>query len=820
MKQLFAILTILLFINITLTGQVTPGGFELPSPSKPIDFDALMLGKIQEQVQSVSENAYWSQSHFYKVAGKTFLFCHTKGNGRKNMVIREVKNDGKLGRYLQEEDWVWDWEQTRFFTSGGNTYFFQHTKDSRTNNMQIRKVNSNGTLGAVIQSEDWAAFWGQIEFFHTEGKTFFYQHSGSLKENNVRIRSVGNDGKLGRVAHKENRSAYWSQTHFYSIGGKTYLFRHYNGSKGNASIFPVNKNGSLGKLVKAYDWTWYWEKTDFFTANGKLYFYQHTKDSKENNLRITEVKNDGSLGKLTHRENSSAYWAQNHFYIANGGTYLFRHSPPIKKGGTLVNKNNAIVLHITKDGKLSNPIQSLDYANNWSKIDIYDVDNQLFFYRHTNDTKTDNIQLFKIKGENVIENISFLFLNTFLMYNQLSDIAHDLCSTPFVENLIEKKVEKEVEKKLKKSRKPIPEYRAQKIGEEVKRRGYDIISLSEVWKPKFEDIIRNEINQFSSYDNIKDGLCESGGLITFFTGKYIRYKEEGFYNESGDDAMSMKGILFIELELGKGLPNMEVYSTHLNAGDYFTKFNQLIQLTTFFHENHNNKNIAILSGDFNIDADSKTKYTENELFPRGTIVGGAGNDHSVFSKGYWNELITDLAVGSCQLDKKLNECSDNNLPDYPYKDRFNYYTGEVIKELKKRDLSLYDVVTLLLDRNLGLKDLWKEKRTSKGYTNITHRPDLLDNICPSQSLFGDGMDVCANTNGGSEGANRIDYIFYKIPKNTNYNIELTAPWRTRMVHGQDGYNIPEPENGWSIQPFGYLSDHLGLETNIVITPKK
>ncbi|MDB4614292.1 hypothetical protein OAH18_01250 [bacterium] len=80
------------------------------------------------------------------------------------------------------------------------------------------------------------------------------------------------------------------------------------------------------------------------------------------------------------------------------------------------------------------------------------------------------------------------------------------------------------------------------------------------------------------------------------------YKFHEFKAETGIDAQAAKGVLRTEVEVGLSKGNVEIYQTHLQAGDGSTRLEQVEELCKFFKNTHEAKNVAIICGDFNINS--------------------------------------------------------------------------------------------------------------------------------------------------------------------------------------------------------------------------
>ena len=74
-----------------------------------------------------------------------------------------------------------------------------------------------------------------------------------------------------------------------------------------------------------------------------------------------------------------------------------------------------------------------------------------------------------------------------------------------------------------------------------------------------------------------------------------------FTRGTGIDAFAAKGVLYANLWRGPGINDyLDVFATHLNAGDSAIKFQQLQELISFVQSRHNPDTPTLILGDFNI----------------------------------------------------------------------------------------------------------------------------------------------------------------------------------------------------------------------------
>lgn len=198
--------------------------------------------------------------------------------------------------------------------------------------------------------------------------------------------------------------------------------------------------------------------------------------------------------------------------------------------------------------------------------------------------------------------------------------------------------------------KPEVNPRAREIGRAIDDSEYDIVALGEVFRRKQLTRITPEITGVSP-ENLRRGPLKSeirrpvpsgirrlawrrritsSGLVTVATSPRIVHSETVVFSNRGSalldaDAWSAKGVLMVELDLGVG--NVDLYSTHFFAGGGIpggarvivarwgtgviestradkadVKRSEIHDLVEFIGRTHTPENVAVVVGDFNINA--------------------------------------------------------------------------------------------------------------------------------------------------------------------------------------------------------------------------
>jgi endonuclease/exonuclease/phosphatase family metal-dependent hydrolase len=154
---------------------------------------------------------------------------------------------------------------------------------------------------------------------------------------------------------------------------------------------------------------------------------------------------------------------------------------------------------------------------------------------------------------------------------------------------------------------------------------YDVMALCEVFNRRELEAI---LDGWTSRPEVALGphrrglpvLGKPSGLATIADGYRIMRTDRHVYRERGQvwrdtDALSSKGVLLTEVDLGVGPGRLEVYSTHLIMGNDVVRrpgslhrandrvrFDQVDELLDFVERTHDSANTALVVGDFNIPA--------------------------------------------------------------------------------------------------------------------------------------------------------------------------------------------------------------------------
>lgn len=348
-------------------------------------------------------------------------------------------------------------------------------------------------------------------------------------------------------------------------------------------------------------------------------------------------------------------------------------------------------------------------------------------------------------------------------------------------------------------RKPAVERRDAEIGRYISPL-YDLVCLNEVWHreerldlldqwqgPKF---VTHKSGRRAAINAL--GILGSAGLVGISRElEPIETKFHEYKAEAGSDARADKGCLLTVYSTGfRDHPNASsllVYNTHLNAGGdrNNARFRQVLELFAFIwrtkdkpggdtrRPNRSGLNGCILAGDFNINR--------------------------------WKTDAVDLAH---VLRREIPE-----LPNHLENAVFSRFDGQTFTPERVSHKTGYELLRDLAFAS-GFRDLWAHRNESKGYTSdlmdddiaaVISRQDPFDRRYCDDNIDEDEVRAL------SKKPSTLDYIFVSATTaNMDFTMDFTRPRRAFT---------PRPHGARDRDKFAWLSDHIGLATDIILAPK-
>lgn len=192
--------------------------------------------------------------------------------------------------------------------------------------------------------------------------------------------------------------------------------------------------------------------------------------------------------------------------------------------------------------------------------------------------------------------------------------------------------------KIQIENKPAIEARASEIGQAIANgAGGNIAILCEVWKEEFLSLILKPIRDAGISVQVVKGPQKTGeggglgsGLYVLGINNSIQKIASHVFQNKGTklndaDAWAEKAVIYSRVNVGVGF--IDLYSTHLHSGGdipdlgplnsapspeakHAVRIQQCEELVDFINRTHDRKNVAILTGDFNINAHDTNRYNE------------------------------------------------------------------------------------------------------------------------------------------------------------------------------------------------------------------
>jgi endonuclease/exonuclease/phosphatase family metal-dependent hydrolase len=263
--------------------------------------------------------------------------------------------------------------------------------------------------------------------------------------------------------------------------------------------------------------------------------------------------------------------------------------------------------------------------------------------------------------------LSLLAYNTFLMHVRLPTrgFGHDVTAAPAYRE------------------------RAREIGMTVAGH-YDVVALMEVFDENEQAAVLDGWAARRADHVLGPGpsvLRKSSGLMTVVDGPTLiraarhRFTQRGSFLYDAE-VLANKGVLLAELDVG-GPANLELYSTHMVAGNDFRcrtggahppnpfRLRQVEELLEFVSRVHRPQNVALVVGDFNVDATAESGPAADEhQAVRAALLGDDFDD-------VWEAHGSGAGYTVCEVGTASQIC----LPD---RDDARYCAEPVVGDLGVR----------------------------------------------------------------------------------------------------------------------------------------
>lgn len=392
--------------------------------------------------------------------------------------------------------------------------------------------------------------------------------------------------------------------------------------------------------------------------------------------------------------------------------------------------------------------------------------------------------------------------------------------------------------------KPVIPYRAYLMGKEFKKSNYNIVCVNEVFRSYDLNIINNISQHRFSKTHKEGGL----GILSQF-----QINDEDvhiFENDGGafiSDSWSAKGVQWTELKTNFG--NIDLYITHLIYGTSLardigatylpevsekkrtlTRIQQTKELKEFVEKTHKKENVALIAGDFNVDANPKkedfdaynrvtrilsdltlkdghkTSFEDLWLKMNGDDGGATNNPYSKCVKRYGEDIFCDdqESTNSDNGNTELNNTIQHGRIDYIWIEKpnehhkFNLDTTVVrrrpfpLPRLTKEEI--YEIIFEVGFHGSLKGEIYKRAR------------DIANEIAfYEENPVGKSLGVIFETLSENDrllNKRHLNRLYEKIDFTQLFNNYLK---RECSIHKRD--------------KIGHLSDHIGLDMRILLSPK-
>lgn len=398
--------------------------------------------------------------------------------------------------------------------------------------------------------------------------------------------------------------------------------------------------------------------------------------------------------------------------------------------------------------------------------------------------------------------------------------------------------------------KPVIPYRAFLMGKEFERADYELISLNEVMSDYDLNKISNQSNHRIAirHDHDTSGLAILSNLK--IKGKK---KIHVFENDGGAeiiDSWAYKGVLYTEIESEFG--NLDLYTTHLMYGSPTldippfmgvdstpdpsekkrTKYRilQAKEIRSFVEKTHKKENVAIIAGDFNIDANPKhedfdaykrltrifsdlslkgghkTSFEDLWLKMNGDDGGATNNPYSKCSKRYGDDIFCDdvESTNSGKDKSELNNTKQHGRIDYVWiekpNDNHNFNLDTTVVRRRPFPLpnltreEIYEIISEVGFHGSLKGEIHKRAR------DVANEITFYD-----ENPVGRSLGVIFETLSQNDKIlvkRHLDRLYEKIDFTQLFNNYLKRECR---IHKRD--------------KIGHLSDHIGLDMHITLSSK-
>ena len=281
-----------------------------------------------------------------------------------NVNMRRIRDDGRVGAYIDLLPWSNGWTTAKVFTVGTAKYLF--LLKASTGDVHIHQMNSDGTRGAVVVNTQWDRGWTSADFFEAGGDTYLFL----LKRGNgvVNVKKMNSDGTVGSIVDARDWSRGWTSAKTFVADNQPFLFLLKSGT-GDVHIHQLDASGQVGAKVFDKKWSRGWDTAEFFTNGSSTFLF--LMKSGNGVVHIQNMNSDGTVGSRADTDGWSRLWDGAEFYRIEDQTYM------------IIMKTTTGDVHfheVNDDGTVGARIVDEVWRKGWTSIDAYEVDGNPYLF--------------------------------------------------------------------------------------------------------------------------------------------------------------------------------------------------------------------------------------------------------------------------------------------------------------------------------------------------------------------------------------------------------------------------------------------------------
>jgi len=285
-----------------------------------------------------------------------------------NVHIHEVASGGKIGKYVELDEWTDGWSSVATFISGDGAYLL--LLKASTGEIHVHRMNSDGTVGPRIVDEQWTTGWTNAQVFSRGNTNYLFLLKQTTGD--VHIHRMNSDGTVGLQVASYQWTPAWTTTHFYTAGNEAYLFL-LKKDTGDVHIHRMNADGTVGTKISDLKWSTGWTTVTSYYASGSIYLFMLKEATGE--VHIHRINDNGTVGVQIGDYDWTSGWTTALPYVSGLSRYML----------LLKRDSGTVHLHtIDGLGKIGPLVAEEDWISGWTSVNRIVLSNAqtfLFFLK-------------------------------------------------------------------------------------------------------------------------------------------------------------------------------------------------------------------------------------------------------------------------------------------------------------------------------------------------------------------------------------------------------------------------------------------------------